>query len=218
MVLSLLLSFEMVLSPLLSFEMRWFLSPLLGFYPCYSHLRWDSFYPLCSIFIPAALIWDELVFIPSVLIWDKTVFIPTVLIWDGFYPYCSHLRWDAFTLAALVWDEMVLSLLLVWDEMVLSLLLAWDEIVLSLLFSFEMRRFLFLLYKIKGCELTLFLNCNGELQILRFRSVFFSTCYMCCALLLSKVMTSYSRFSRQKSIRMKCLWAHDFLFVSYFFY
>ena len=154
------------------------------------------------------------------------VFIPTVLIWDGFYPYCSHLRWDAFTLTALFWDEMVLSLLLVWDEMVLPLLLvwdetvlplllAWDEIVLFLLLSFEMRTFLSLLYNVKGYELTLFLNCNGELQILCFGSVFFSTCYICCALLLLKLMTSYSRFSRQKSIRMK--WAKDFffLFVSY---
>ena len=201
-----------------------------SFYPYCSHLRWDAF-TLTALFwdemvLSLLLVWDEMV-LPLLLVWDETVLplllawdemvLPLLLVWDEtVLPLL--LVWDETVLPLLLaWDEMVLPLLLVWDETVLPLLLAWDEIVLFLLLSFEMRTFLSLLYNVKGYELTLFLNCNGELQILCFGSVFFSTCYICCALLLLKLMTSYSRFSRQKSIRMK--WAKDFFFyLSAIFY
>ena len=192
-----------------------------GFYPLSSNLRWDGFYPPCSNlrweFYPCCLIWDEMVFIPSVLIWNET-FIPSALIWDEAF----------FILTVLIWDEMVLSLLLLsgtrqfypcclfrirWFYPCCLFGMRWFYPCCSHL---RCKGFLSLLYSMKGCELTLFSNCNGELRILHFRSVFFSTCYMCCALLLLKVMTSYSRLSRQKSIRTKCLWANDFLFVGYF--
>ena len=175
-----------------------------------SHLRWDGFHPLCSnlkweTFIPSALIWDEAFFILTVLIWDEMVL--SLLLLSGtrqFYPCCLfRIRWFyPCCLFGMRWFYPCCLFGMRWFYPCCSHL--------------RCKGFLSLLYSMKGCELTLFSNCNGELRILHFRSVFFSTCYMCCALLLLKVMTSYSRLSRQKSIRTKCLWANDFLFVGYF--